>query len=127
MHEHSPTRQPGLGGFAIFTAKPGITCAYFVYLERSVDVAVVVRAVRKLDIWWGLLAALLLNVQIPLVGLRLSWILNAPDRKQLSARLSIIAIAITTIADFFPQVMPSFAAETVRAWMLVEPGHSWRQ
>jgi hypothetical protein len=64
-------------------------------------------------------------LQVPLVGWRLSKIVDTlgPDRGLRHGSV----IAVTAITTFFGQILPNIAADSVRVWMLTRLGSTWRQ
>ena len=65
-------------------------------------------------------------LEIPLVAVRWCWIVDVlgHDHDRIKR---VPMIAITAIANFFAQVIPNIAADTIRAWMLTQHDYSWRR
>ena len=82
-------------------------------------------AVPLLDFRWAAFAMLIVVLQIPLVGLRWSSIVDALAARDARVTRTVM-IAMTAIGAFFAQVLPSVAGEGVRAWMLVRLSCDWR-
>jgi len=120
--------QPSRGGvakMAILVAKLTVTAACFWYVSRQIELSQVVSAVTQLDFRWAIFATLVAMLQIPLLAMRWRGILEA--LAALDARMTRGAItAITAIAAFFSQILPSVASEGMRAWFLVRLGGDWR-
>ena len=109
---------------SIIAAKLAVTGACFWYLARNVDFGEFLGAARTLNASWTALAVLVLMLELPLIAVRWCWIVDLLGQNQ--ERISRAPmIAITLIANFFAQVMPNIAADTIRAWMLRQHGHSW--
>ncbi len=117
---------PRLRQVGILAAKLAVTGVCFWYLARNVDPRDLVRAAGTLDLRWAGMASLLLILEIPIVALRWSRIVDALEGDRTRIRRRPI-IAITAIGGFFAQVMPNIAADTVRAWMLTQLGRGWGQ
>jgi glycosyltransferase 2 family protein len=110
---------------AIFAVKLLVTGACFWYVSRQIDLNQVVPAVLMLDFRWVAFAILLVVLQIPLVGLRWSNVVDALTMR--NCRMTqIVMIAIAGIGLFFAQVLPSVAGDGMRAWLLVRLGCDWR-
>jgi hypothetical protein len=73
-----------------------------------------------MDFRWAAFATLVVMLQIPLVGMRWCNIVALGARNGRMTTRAIIAV--TAIGVFFAQVLPSVAAEGVRAWLLVGLG-----
>ena len=130
MARHLDTTSPSHGGgakkLAIFTAKLLVTGACFWYLSRRIDFSQALSAIALLDFRWAAFATLILVLQIPLSGLRWRNVVHALavcDRRVTRT----VMIAITAIAVFFAQVLPSVAGDGVRAWMLARISRDWRK
>jgi glycosyltransferase 2 family protein len=122
----SRPRGSGIGKIAIFAAKLAVTGACFWYVSRQIELQQVSTAIASLDFRWAAFATSIVTLQIPLVAMRWRHILAALEA--LDARTTGIAItAITAIAAFFAQVLPSVASEGMRAWLLVRLGCDWRR
>jgi hypothetical protein len=124
--EAASRRSGGAGKLAIFATKVVVTGACFWYLSRQIDVRQLWSDIPALEFRWATFAILLVMLQIPLIALRWRTILDA--LAACDARMTRVAIAaITAIAMFFAQVLPSVAGEGVRAWLLVRLGCDWRK
>ena len=110
----------------LFGAKLAVTCLCFWYLARNIDLSELLRAGRTLDLLWTSLAVLAFIIEILLVGLRWCKIVDALERGRERIRRGPM-IAITLISNFFAQVVPNIAADTLRVWMLTQLGRGWRQ
>ena len=110
----------------LFAAKLAVTCLCFWYLARNIDLSELLRAGRTLDLLWTSLAVLAFIIEILLVGLRWCKIVDALERGRERIRRGPM-IAITMISNFFAQVVPNIAADTLRVWMLTQLGRGWRQ
>src|SRR3981189_2845855 len=120
-----PSRRGGIKTIAIFAAKLAVTGACFWYVSRQIELTQVLSAVAQSDFRWAAFAVLVVMLQIPLVAMRWRYILEA--LLALDVRMTRVAItAITAIAVFFAQVVPSVASEGLRAWLLVRIGCGWR-
>ena len=107
-------------------AKLTVTGFCFWYLARNIDFREFIGAARTLDVRWTALATLLLMLEIPLVAVRWCKIVDVlgHDRDRIKRAPMI---AITAIANFFAQLVPNIAADTIRAWMLAQHDYSWRR
>jgi glycosyltransferase 2 family protein len=109
----------------MFAAKLLVTGTCFWYVSRQIDLNQVLSAIRWIDFRWAAFATLVVMLQIPLVGMRWCNIVDALGAR--NGRMSTRAIiAVTAIGAFFAQVLPSVAAEGVRACLLVRLGSDWR-
>lgn len=109
----------------MFTAKLLVTGTCFWYVSRQIDLNQVLSAIRWMDFRWAAFATLVVMLQIPLVGMRWCNIVDALGA--CNGRMTTRAIiAVTAIGVFVAQVVPSVAAEGVRAWLLVRLGSDWR-
>ena len=118
-------RKGGAGKLALFAAKLLVTGACFWYVSRQIDLSQLRSALFALDFRWATFAVLVVVLQIPLVAVRWRSILE--ELAACGARITRAAItAVTAIAIFFGQVLPSVAGEGVRAWFLVRLGCDWR-
>jgi hypothetical protein len=106
---------------AIFTAKLLVTGACFWYISRQIDRPEVLSTVPLLDIRWAAFATLIAMLEIPLVGLRWSNIVNALCARDHQLPRAPM-VAATAVGSFFAQVFPSVAGEGMRAWLLVRLG-----
>jgi uncharacterized membrane protein YbhN (UPF0104 family) len=121
----SPPRRGGIKTIAIFAAKLAVTGACFWYVSGQIELSQVSAAVAQLDFRWAAFATLIAVLQIPLVAMRWRNVLEA--LVTLDARMTRVTItAITAIALFFAQVVPSVASEGLRAWLVVRLGCDWR-
>ena len=89
------------------------------------DVAEIDRAARNIDIEFAALAVLTMVSQIPLVRWRWSKIVDALGRGREPIRHAPV-IAVTAITNFFGQILPNVAVDSVRGWMLTRLGSTWR-
>ncbi len=118
----------GAGGrkVALFGSKLALTGLCFWYVFRQIKFADLVQTASNLDHKWIAIAALIMMVQIPLVGLRWSRIVDAlaapAGRAPLGPMIAIMAITI-----FFGQIVPNLMGDAIRAWFLVRLGRNWRQ
>jgi glycosyltransferase 2 family protein len=110
---------------AIFAAKLLVSGACFWYLSWQIDLSQVIPAVLMQDFRWIAFAILLVVLQIPLVGLRWSNVVDALTMRN-SRMTQIVMIVIAGIGLFFAQVLPSVAGDGMRAWLLVRLGCDWR-
>jgi glycosyltransferase 2 family protein len=102
-----------------------VTGACFWYVSRQIDISQFRAAFSVLEFRWAIFAIVVVMLQIPLVAVRWHSILEALAAH--GARMTRVAIiAVTAIAGFFGQVLPSVAGEGVRAWLLVRLGCDWR-
>ena len=108
-------------GWLVLMGKVVVTAACLLYLARHIDFANIVRAARSMDLGWAVLAAMALQLQLPLVALRWSKIVDAlrPDGGHVG-RLTMLGMS--AIVTFFGQVMPNVASEGIRVWMLTRRG-----
>jgi glycosyltransferase 2 family protein len=118
-------RNSSIGKVALFATKLVVTGACFWYLSRQINMHQLRSAFAILELRWVVFAVMLVMLQIPLVAVRWQSILEALGVS--AARVTRTGIlAITAIAIFFSQVLPSVAGEGVRAWLLVRLGCNWR-
>jgi glycosyltransferase 2 family protein len=123
--EAASRRNGGVGKLALFAAKLVVTGACFWYVSRQVDMSQLRSVFSVLEFRWVAFSILAVMLQIPLVAVRWRSILEA--LAPCGARMTRVAIiAVTAIAIFFGQVLPSVAGEGVRAWLLVRLGCDWR-
>ena len=122
----SPRRTVGAKKLAIVAAKLVVTGACFWYIAQQIDLNQVWSAISRFDFRWAALAAIMIMLQIPLVGLRWHNVLEALGGDGGRA-MRVVMIAITAIAAFFSQVLPAIAGEGIRAWLLVRRGCDWRK
>ena len=110
----------------LMAAKLTVTGFCFWYLARNIDFHEFIGAARTLDARWTAIATLLLMLEIPLVAVRWCKIVDVlgHDRDRVKR---VPMIAITAIANFFAQLVPNIAADTIRAWMLAQHDYSWRR
>jgi hypothetical protein len=105
--------------------KLGVTIGCLWYVARQVELAKVAQGVRAIEPGWASLAVGIAIVQIPIVGLRWREILVALEVH--GERITrAAAVIVTAIGAFFAQMLPAFAGEGVRAWLLVRLGARWR-
>ena len=118
-------RHGGFGKVALFAAKLVVTGACFWYISHQIDTRQLRSAFSTLEFRWATFAILVVMLQIPLVAVRWRSILEALAPS--ATRITPIAItAVTAMAMFFSQVLPSVAGEGVRAWLVVRLGCDWR-
>jgi hypothetical protein len=118
-------RNGGVGKLALFAVKLVVTGACFWYVSRQIDMGQLRSGFSVLEFRWAAFAILVAMLQIPLVAVRWGSILEALGAR--GGRMTGLAItAVTAIAIFFGQVLPSLAGEGVRAWLLVRLGCDWR-
>ncbi len=119
------SRVRGLEKAALFAAKLFVSGACFWYVLRQVDFADVLRTLPMIDFRWAAFAVLIVMLQIPLVGLRWCYVLDALAlRPETMTRTA--AIAVTAIGAFFSQVLPNVAGEGIRVWLLTRFGCGWK-
>jgi uncharacterized membrane protein YbhN (UPF0104 family) len=118
--------RPKLIQLGTFAAKFAVTSVCFWYLASNVAVGDLLRAARTLDLLWTGLAILSLMIEVPIVGLRWCSIANALGDGQHPIKRGPM-VAIIVIANFFAQVVPNIAADTLRVWMLTTLDRGWRQ
>jgi glycosyltransferase 2 family protein len=121
----TPPRRGGIKTIAILAAKLAVTVACFWYVSRQIELPRILAALASLDFRWAAFAVLVAMSQIPLVAIRWRYILEALGSIDLRMTRSAIT-AITAIAVFFGQVVPSVASEGLRAWLLIRIGGNWR-
>jgi uncharacterized membrane protein YbhN (UPF0104 family) len=90
------------------------------------DLNEAVQSARALDFRWASLAVFVLIWQVPLVGLRWSRIIDRLEHAAPPIERRPI-LAVTSIANFFAQVVPGIAADSYRFWMLSRIRSSWRR
>lgn len=112
--------------FLFFGIKLAITGACFWYLLRQVNSGAMLREASTLEARWFVAAIAIMALQIPLLALRWTWIVNAlePELPAVPARLML---AITMIASFFAQALPNVVSDAIRIWMLSQIRSGWRQ
>ena len=109
----------------ILTVKATVTAACFWYIFRQIQLDRFVHSAKGLLFGWVIFAVLAEWIQILLVAVRWSTIVNALS--EADRRMSIAtAAAITMAGAFFGQVLPYVAGDGARAWFLVQHGHDWR-
>jgi uncharacterized membrane protein YbhN (UPF0104 family) len=110
---------------AITAAKLAVTALCFWYLASNIDVRALAGDAKTLHLPSVCLAVIVLMAQIPLVGLRWRFIVDAlgGSGNKLPAAP---AIACTAVSSFFSQVIPNVAADALRVWMLTQLGRGWR-
>jgi glycosyltransferase 2 family protein len=121
--EAMPRRRANIGKFAAVVLKLAVTAACFWYVAHQIDFAVLARTLPTINLGWVALAVLGATLQIPLVGLRWSTILDALPGQRVSRP---DAIAITWISLFLGQVLPYAAGDAMRVWLLSRLGRDWR-
>jgi glycosyltransferase 2 family protein len=109
----------------VFGGKLAITCACFWYLFRQVNVGDLLHEAQNLQIQWFLLAAAVIVLQIPLVGLRWAKITAALEPARPPPPVGAM-IAITLITNFLSQILPNVMSDAVRVWMLTRIRSGWR-
>jgi glycosyltransferase 2 family protein len=110
---------------AFFAAKLLVTGACFWYASRQIDLSQIGSAIPRLDFRWAAFAALVVMLQIPLLGARWCNVVDALIARNAQMN-SVTMIVLTAIGVFLAQVLPSLAGEGVRAWLLVRLGCDWR-
>ncbi len=105
--------------------KAAITVACFWYIFHQIQVDRVIGSALALQPGWVIVATLAVWLQILLVALRWSAIVNAlaGSGREISP---VTATAITMAGAFFGQVLPYAAGDAARAWLLVQRGRDWR-
>jgi glycosyltransferase 2 family protein len=116
-------RQSHIGKFVAVGLKLAVTAACFWYVGSKIDLAEFARTVPTIDLRWVSLAVLVAALQVPLVGLRWSAVLDALPGARVSRPE---AIAITWIAAFLGQVLPYAAGDAMRVWLVSRLGRDWR-
>jgi hypothetical protein len=101
-----------------------VTGACFWYLWRQIDVSQVVSTVPLLDYRWVAFAALVIMLEIPLLALRWGNVVTALAARN-ERMTQAVMIDITSIGQFFAQVLPSVAGDGVRVWPLARLGSTW--
>jgi glycosyltransferase 2 family protein len=119
MSHHSGAKK-----LALIAVKLLVTGACFWYLWRQIDVSDVLSAIPLLDFRWVTFATFLIVLEIPLLALRWSNVVAALAARN-ERMTQTVMIAITSIGQFFAQVLPSMAGDGVRAWLLARLGSSW--
>jgi uncharacterized membrane protein YbhN (UPF0104 family) len=118
------SRRSGAKKFALVVVKLLVTGACFWYLWRQIDVSDVLSAIPLLDFRWVAFATLMIVLEIPLLALRWGNVVAALAARN-ERMTQTVMIAITSIGQFFAQVLPSMAGDGVRAWLLARLGSSW--
>ena len=114
-----------IGKVAITAAKLAVTALCFWYLAKNIDVRVLAGDAKTLHFPLVCLAIIVLMAQIPLVGLRWRYIVDALSGS--GDKLPVAsAIACTAVTSFFSQIVPNIGADAVRVWMLTQLGRGWR-
>jgi uncharacterized membrane protein YbhN (UPF0104 family) len=109
----------------ILMVKATVTAACSWYILRQVQVDRLVHSAMTVQVGWVVVAMLAVSMQLPLVAVRWSAVVDALDGG--GRRVSVITMAvITMVGAFFGQVLPYFAGDAVRAWLLVQHGREWR-
>ena len=119
MSHHGGTKK-----LTLIAVKLLVTGACFWYLWRQIDVSDVLSAIPLLDFRWVTFATFLIVLEIPLLALRWSNVVAALAARN-ERMTQTVMIAITSIGQFFAQVLPSMAGDGVRAWLLARLGSSW--
>jgi hypothetical protein len=119
MSHHSGAKK-----LALIAVKLLVTGACFWYLWRQIDVSDVLSAIPLLDFRWVAFATLMIVLEIPLLALRWSNVVAALAARN-ERMTQTVMIAITSIGQFFAQVLPSMAGDGVRAWLLARLDSSW--
>jgi hypothetical protein len=109
----------------VFGAKLAITCGCFWYLFRQINIGDLLREAGNLQARWFVLAATIMMLQTPLVGLRWAMITAALEPTRPRPPLGAM-IAITLIANFFNQILPNVMSDALRIWMLTQIRSGWR-
>ena len=117
-------RGSGAKKLALVAVKLLVTAACFWYLWRQIDVSQVLSAIPLLDFRWVAFATLVIVLEIPLLALRWGNVVAALAARN-ERMTQTVMIAITSIGQFFAQVMPSVAGDGVRVWLLARLGSSW--
>jgi glycosyltransferase 2 family protein len=120
---HASRRRPAQ---LFAAAKIAFTVLALVLLARLVDPAMVLERVQRTKPFYFLLAALLMVLQIPLVGMRWRLIVCAMSHGQAPVPGLAKIQQITWIAQFFGQVLPFVAGDGMRVLLLREAGSSLR-
>ena len=120
-----PAQSLSKGHGAILALKILVTLACFWYLFRHIDLAELRRTLPGFEVQWGVLAVLLLMLEIPLVALRWLEIVNV--LKIRGDRVTFFWMSMATaIGQFFGQILPVVAGDGVRVWFLTRVGTDWR-
>jgi glycosyltransferase 2 family protein len=117
-------RGSGAKKLALVAVKLLVTGMCFWYLWRQIDVSEVLSTIPLLDFRWVAFATLVIVLEIPLLALRWSNVVAALAARN-ERMTQTVMIAITSIGQFFAQVLPSMAGDGVRAWLLARLGSSW--
>lgn len=121
--ETTPGRWRRISKFAAIILKVAVTGACFWYLAKQVDFGEFARTVPTISIGWLLIAVLGAALQVPLIGLRWSAIIDALPGLR-TPRPNVIAIA--WISLFLGQVLPYAAGDAMRVLLLTRLGRDWR-
>ena len=108
---------------ALIAIKVAVTLGCLWYVARQVEFSKIAAVVGTIDIGWLGLAELVVMLQIPLVALRWSEILEAlaARRERFTAM-----VAVNAIGMFFTQVLPNVVGDGIRVWLLTRLGSGWR-
>src|SRR5262245_22554851 len=109
---------------AIVAAKLLVTGACFWYVSRQLDWRQASSAISLLDFRWAAFAIFVVVLEIPLVGLRWSNIVDALAAREPQMTRTAMTAA-TSVGLFFAQVLPNVAGGGVRALLLVWLCSSW--
>jgi hypothetical protein len=110
---------------AIFALKLSVTAACFWFVSRRIEFVEIARTLPEFDVRWIVFGVLLAMLQIPLLGLRWTEILDALALRNSRMTRSAL-IAVTAIGAFFTQVLPNVAGEGMRIWLVSRLGCDWR-
>jgi uncharacterized membrane protein YbhN (UPF0104 family) len=110
---------------AIVVVKIGVTGACFWFISRRIAFAEIADTFPEFDVRWVAFAILVAMLQIPLLGLRWSEVLEALalSNGKMTRR---VLIRVTAICAFFAQVMPNIAGDGMRVWLITRLGCDWR-
>jgi glycosyltransferase 2 family protein len=120
------SRGRGYKNVAVFLLQLVGTGACLWYVTRQISVASVGRIFNTFDLTWAGLAVVLLMAETPLVGIRWSNIVDALQMDGERVPRGHM-IAITAIAIFTAQILPTIATDGVRVWLLARLGRTWQQ
>lgn len=106
----------------LFAAKFAVTGICLWYAFRQVHFIEPLGAFNPGQLGWVVVAILLVVLETVLAGVRWHEIIHALDL-QAGRLTSGTAIAISMIASFFSQIVPSLAGEGIRIWLIVRQGY----
>src|SRR5262245_22360758 len=86
-----PRRGANIGKFAAVILKLTVTAVCFWYVARQIDLVALARILPTIKLGWVALAVLIATLQVPLIGLRWSVVLDALPGIKVS-RMDAIAI-----------------------------------